>query len=266
MQANLAKVALMINLSGSNNTATTQANTTKPFSNGEEMRAELAKFGENLGDFKAYDSQLTIAEIKHTRIVKCLYKAVKNAAGNLVDSKFVSSYVRIPTKHLSEEHIIANIAELAPYVLSYLQGIEDAMIKDSHKAGLGRVYCEGLSLAKLIEKLEESDSSSRLTKEKIELWFDDVIQDALGAKFAAKMGLSENSSEQELEKLELILNAYKAKFSSLAGGKTFIKEADCLAMIAVITNCEAEETSLGARFIVRLEKMNMKEEDLLLAL
>lgn len=240
---------------------------TKPFTTGEEMRAELAKFGEVLGAFKPYDSQLPLSEIKHTRIVTCLYKATKDSkTGELVPSKWSNSYVRIPVSHLSEEVVKANIDELAPYVVSYLRSIEDIMIKESHKNGLLSVYCEGLNLAKVLEKLDETDSGSRLNKEKIEAWFVDTLQDALAAKFADKMGLNENSSEAELARLEAILEAYKAKFASLASGKTFIKEADCLAMIGVIKNCEAEETSIGSRFLARLEKMGTKEEDLLLAL
>ena len=35
---------------------------------------KIADLGEELGKFKAYDNQLTIADIEGTRIVKCLYQ------------------------------------------------------------------------------------------------------------------------------------------------------------------------------------------------
>lgn len=265
--ASLLRSSLVGNNSYSQSNDSQLAARPKQFTNGQEMMEDLEKLGETLGDFKAYDSQLSIAEVKHTRIVKCLYKATKDSkTGELVESKNANSYVRIPTKHLTEEHIIAEIKNLAPHVLTWLQSLEDGMIKDAHKAGQLKIYPQTLSLGKLIEKLEEENTSARLTKEKIEAWFDEVILEVLSVKFADKMGLNESSSDEELNKLEAILNAYKAKFSSLAGGKTFIKEADCLAMIGVIKNCEADETALGSRFIARLEGMNKKEEDLLLAL
>lgn len=239
----------------------------KPFSNGEKLRAELARLGEVLGAFKPYDSQLPVADIAGSRVVTCLYKGVRDSkTGEVIPSKWENAYVRIPTAHISEAKITANLAELMPHFVSYLQGIEDAMIKDSHKAGLSSIYVEGLNLAKLIEKLEETNTGSRLNKEKIEAWFDAELQDLLATKFAAKMDLDENSSEAELAKLEMILAAYKAKFSSLAGGKASLKEADCLAMIAAIKTCELEEDSLGSRFIVRLETMMKKEDEVLFSL
>lgn len=247
--------------------ATTQA--TAPvsdnFTRKEALRAELAKLGEVLGDFKPYDSQLPVSEIKGTRTVTCLYKAVKRD-GVLVASEFSNAYTRVPVAHLTEKLVIEQAAELAPYVVAYLQGIEDAMIKDAHKAGQLRIYTDGLSIARLIEKLEESSSTGRLNKERIGQWFDSEVAELLAVKFAAKMGLDENSSEAQLAKLDTILGAYRSKFESLASGKVFIKEQDCLAMIGVITTCQLEDDTLGSRFLVRLENMTKKEEDLLLAL
>jgi hypothetical protein len=235
------------------------------FTRKEAMRVELAKLGEVLGEFKPYDSQLPVSEIKGTRVVTCLYKAVKRD-GVLVPSEFSNTYVRVPVSHLTEKLVIEQASELAPFVLAYLQGIEDAMIKDGHKSGLTRVYTDGLSIARLIEKLEESSNTGRLNKERIKQWFDAEVAEVLAVKFAAKMGLDENSSEAELSKLDAVLAAYSGKFESLAGGKAFIKEQDCLAMIGVIKTCQLEDDNLGSRFLVRLENMTKKEEDLLLAL
>lgn len=244
---------------------TTTATTGDNFTRKEELRAELARLGEVLGDFKAYDSQLPVSEIKGTRVVTCLYKAIKKD-GVLVPSAFSNAYTRVPVAHLTEKTVIANIADLAPFVVSYLQGVEDAMIKDAHKSGQLRIYADGLSLARLIEKLEESSNTGRLNKERIGQWFDSEVAELLAVKFAAKMGLDETSSEAQLAKLDVILAAYRAKFESLASGKVFIKEQDCLAMIGVLNTCQLEDDTLGSRFLVRLENMTKKEEDLLLAL
>jgi len=128
------------------------------------------------------------------------------------------------------------------------------------------VHTEYLSLDKIIESLEAASVSSRLNKETIEAWFKAEIEPMLAELFADKMGITEASPETELEKLELVLNAYLLKFSSLAGGKTFIPEVDCFAMIKVIRECEADKSILGARFIVRLEGMKKKETEVLLSL
>ena len=100
-----------------------------PLTNGLGVQDELAKLGEILGQFKAYDSQLPIAEIAGTRIVKCLYQ-VNSKTGKKMQE---NSYVRIPCKHLTEELIVSSIASLSPYILSYLQELEAGMIKEEHK-------------------------------------------------------------------------------------------------------------------------------------
>lgn len=230
------------------------AATSEPF---QSTSMQLEALGEKFGEYKPYDSQLPIAEIAGSRVVKCLYQKSSSQA---------SSYVRVPTKHLTEELILERIAELTPYVLTFLQDVEDSMIKADHKAGLLSVYTESLSLDKLIERLEAAEQGARLNKEKIEAWFDDCIAEDLVTFFAAKMNISNEPTEDELAKLALVLGAYKKKFASLASGKTFIKEADCIAMAKVIQECGAGDSLIGSRFIARLDKMSQKEEDLLLTL
>lgn len=250
-----------------NNSDAGSAASVDGFERKQAMKAELERLGEVMGEFKAYDSQLGASDIAGTRVVTCLYKATKDSkTGELIPAKWDNSYCRIPVAHLTEKAVIAAASELAPFVVAYLQGIEDAMIKDAHKAGQLRIYTDGLSLARLIEKLEESSNAGRLNKERIGQWFDSQVSEILAVKFAAKMGLDENSSEAQLAKLEAVLQAYKAKFESLAGGKAFIVESDCIAMINVIKSCELEDDSLGSRFMVRLENMSKKDDDLLLAL
>jgi hypothetical protein len=233
--------------------------------NTELLSVTLEKLGEKLGEYKPYDSQLPIAEIEGTRIVKCLYQVSKTGA-NAGKKVAENSFVRIPTKHISEEMIVARIAELTPYVLSYLQSIEDSIIKEEHKSGLLNLYVDGLSIDKIIEALEASEAGARLTKDKVNEWFTLEVRDNLVLLFSDKMGLGDNPSEQELDKLGNIIAAYRKKFESLAGGKSAIKEEDCIAMIAVIKSCEADKSIIGSRFIAKLDKLAKKEEELLFTL
>lgn len=225
----------------------------------------LAALGEKLGEWKGYDSQLPITEITGTRIVKALYQVNKKTGKKLQEN----SYVRIPTKHLTEEIIVSRVKELSPYILNWLQEVEALSLRDEHKKGRLNVFCNNLTLDSLIDILEQQNEGGRLNKEKVESWFTDKLEESLTIKFAAKMGITEEASEEQLVKLENILKAYKTKFASLASPKCFLKEEDCFAMIAVIEACEPEEESrslLGSRFITRLKGMNEKEEDLLMSL
>jgi hypothetical protein len=218
-----------------------------------------------LGAFFAYDSQLPLPEEKGNRVVKCLYQKI-TSGDKKGTKKAENAYTRIPTEHLTEEVIVERVSEISPYILGWLQGMENETIKKYHSDGGTQVFIAGLTFDNLIERLEESEAGSRLNKEKIVAWYNEHLLDNLTTLFAEKMGLTEQSGEAELLKLELVLNAYRDKFSTLAGGKAFIKEADCQAMIAVITGAGAESTVIGSRFISRLTKMNAVKEDLLMSL
>lgn len=223
----------------------------------------MATLGEKMGEWKAYDSQLTIPEIAGTRIVKALYQTNAKTGKKLREN----SYVRLPTSHITEEVVVARISELSPYVLAWLQELEAIELRTQHKKGQLAVFISGLSLDSIIAKLEESEAGARLNKEKIEAWYDSYLLNSLTVLFASKMGIGDTPSEEQLAKLEIVLNAYKAKFASLASGKVYIKESDCKAMLVVIRSDEDAAVSLlGMRFIARLEKMQEKEDDLLLAL
>lgn len=224
---------------------------------------ELAGLGEELGQFKAYDSQLTIADITGTRIIKCLYQ--KSPKTGLLAQ--ANSYVRIPTKHLTEEFVVSRIAELSPFVVEWLQGVETDIIKASHKKGALNVFISGLSIDSIVEHLEASSESGRLTKEKIEAWYVAEVQDGLEELFADKMSINEHSTDAEVAKLELIVGAYKIKFTGLANGKAYLKAADCDALMNVINTVDgAADTVLGARFLVKLEKMKGAVDELLVSL
>jgi len=221
---------------------------------------ELALLGEKLGSFKAYDSQLPIADIAGTRIVKCLYQKNTKSGTKAQDN----AYVRLPTKHLTEEHIVSRVAELSPYILAWLQEQEDKAVKELHKKGGLQVFTEYLSLDKIIEVLEESLESSRLNKDKINAWFDDKLETTLVEAFSIKLGITQDSTENEVARLIALVNAYKAKFAQLSSPKVYLKEQDCEAMIRVIEMSEdAKSSLLGARFITKLANLNSKVEELL---
>lgn len=215
--------------------------------------------------FKEYDSQLSIPEVAGTRIVKCLYQVAKTGK-NAGKKAGENAYIRIPSDHINEQVICDSIAELAPYVVSYLQDKEDMIIKEAHRKGQLNFHTSGLSLAAIIEYLEENETSGRLNKEMIEAWFTQVIADNLADLFAQKLGLHADSSEQELVKLQTVIHAYKTKLASLASPKVSFKPEDCAALIGVISKADVDGSVLGKRFIKKLETMMNKEEDCLMSL
>lgn len=220
----------------------------------------LAENGLNY--FKPYDSQLSIPETKGTRIVKCLYQISPKTGKKLREN----SYIRIPTNHISEELLKERLDDIMPFVVDFFLDKEEAMIKEEHKKGVLNIHSNSLSIDKILEYLEANETSGRLNKEMIEEWFDTYIKDNLAELFAAKMGLTADSSETELEKLEQVLAAYRLKLSGLASPKVSMKEEDCLALIKVIEKADSEKSLLGNRFIKKLTDLNKKAEVILMEL
>jgi len=201
--------------------------------------------------FRPYDPQLPIEAMKGNRVVKCLYKE-NTATGKKAGE---NSYIQIPTAHISESVVIEQIQELAPYVVAFLQDAEDKVIKEAHKnksIGFGASY---FSLDKILAYLDEQGQGNRLNKERIEQWFKEEMRDNLIAAFAAKMGISETPSEEELDKLAACTTAYQNKFTALAGGKTLYREEECELLQKALNVTEAKKSPIGERFYARLEKM-----------
>ena len=220
--------------------------------------------------FKEYDSQLAIPEVSGTRIIKCLYQ-ISPKTGKKVRE---NSFIRIPSDHINEEAVVSNIEELAPFIVTFLQDKEDIIIKESHKNGALNVFTPNLSIASILEYLEENETSGRLNKEMITAWFKECIEENLTSLFAAKLGIDEHSDESKLVKLAAVINAYKMKLESLASPKVSFKPEDCAALIGVISKADNKIIAdvansgsvLGKRFIKKLEVMQTKTEDCLLSL
>ena len=213
--------------------------------------------------FSAYDAQLAIPVPDGERLVKCLYKVnpkTKKAAGE-------NSYILVSESHLAESVVVENAAKLAPYVSAFLQSVEDKIIKDAHVKGSLGFSDKFLSLDKILASLDEAGQGNRLNKEKIEAWFNSDMQEPLIAAFAEKMGVSEVPTPEELEKLAEITGVYKAKFASLASGKTAYRKEEAELLQKALDVTEAGKTPIGEKFYNRLESMKTAtSQELLLSL
>jgi len=227
---------------------------------GEKMRAELAKLGETLGEFKAYDSANVPVEIAGTRITKCLYRA-DNTSG------LVSSYVRLPIAHLASDLISVALPDLQDHILNWLESVEDKKIKSAHAKGQLNIFTSGLSIASIIDYLEETTEGGRLNKDKISAWFTSAFEAPLSLVVASKLGIDiEHANESELLKVMAVVKAYQIKFEVFASPKASIKTEDMEAMRKAIILCSLEQDSLALRFIARMNKIESDNKDALFAL
>lgn len=248
-----------------NTTASIESNASNgAIARGQSMRADLARLGETLGEFKPYDSSNVPAEVSGTRLVKCLYRS-DNKEG------LASSYTRVPTAHLNTDLIKAALDEsgssLLEHVQYWLESVEDKQIKAAHAKGQLNVFVSGLSIERLVAYLEETTEGGRLNGDKINTWFDSNFEAPLSEIVAAKLGFSLlDATEAQLLKVASVLKAYKAKFAQFASPKASINDVDIEAMRKAIALCNLQDDALAIRFNARMDKMQADSKDALLAL
>lgn len=218
--------------------------------------------------FKAYDAQLPIVVEEGTRVVKCLYKETKDKVTGKVKKAGENSYIKVPVKHISVELVEKEIKTLAPIFVQYLQAEEDKIIKEAHKGGSIGFGDSFFSLSKVIEAIEAEAQGNRLTTEAVHVWFGEEVEELLLVAVAEKLGIdSLKPTDAELAKLQLIADAYKAKFGSLASGKTHYRKEEAELLQKALEVTGAKEGLLGQKFYSRLEGMkNTTTDDLLLSL
>lgn len=213
--------------------------------------------------FRPYDSALgEQPALAGYRNVKCLYKTNAKTGKVAADN----SQIRVEDG-ITEAVIVERIKELAPYLVGFLQGEQDKIVKRLHLAGMTLLSPKQYSLDEVVAALEASGTSQRLNKEQIEAWFAADMYEILLVAFADKMGIVEAPTEEQQTKLDAILGVYKAKFGSLASGKTHYREEEADMLLKALSVAGAEDSSIGARFVARLTKMKESTTDsLLLAL
>lgn len=227
--------------------------------------AQAAAQGEaaDFNTFRPYDSQLgdqpTLAGYRN---VKCLYKTNAKTGKVAADN----SQIRVED-NITEAVIVERIKELAPYLVGYLQGEQDKIVKRLHLAGMTVLSPKQYALDSVVAALEASGTSQRLNKEQIEAWFADTMYEPLLVAFADKMGIVESPTAEQQTKLDTVLAVYRNKLGSLASGKTHYREEEADMLLKAIAVTGAEDSSIGARFVARLTKMKETTTDsLLLAL
>jgi hypothetical protein len=172
-------------------------------------------------------------------------------------------YVTVPADHISVSQVIENIETLAPFVSAYLSSVEDATIRAYHKKGGVKVFTETLTMALILETIEETGSS--INGEQITEWFTDSCAGSLLNVLAEKLGVSDPSelSEEQSAKVTQVINSYLAQFISLASGKTMLPAAQRERLAKCLQITGADTSAMGIRFTSRFSKMAAKEVEAL---
>jgi hypothetical protein len=166
-----------------------------------------------------------------------------------------SKAVSIPK--LDETAIAAHLPLLMPHIVVMLEEVQNKIVREMLEANSGLLHLENsaIDMTAIVDYLEDSNESGRLTKESVGSWFDTTIADSLMLALAEKMGIeSEQVSDAQAKQIEALVGQFKVKISALAGGQTSypIKLAQSLQKVIALA---PENDLLACRFNQRLVKM-----------
>lgn len=186
------------------------------------------------------------------RLSKVTYKTVTDKNSEFYGIKRDSKCVSLPLVQVSD--VVANINALAPAVVEYLHSVQDKIVRERVDAGASSISRNEISIAACVEWLESNSESGRLTKEVVATWFADTIAEPLAVVLAEKLGVGETPSDEESNKILAVVDAFKGKVSSLAGGKTAYEPKVCKSLLNALELAPAGDV-LATRFAARLNKM-----------
>jgi hypothetical protein len=98
--------------------------------------------------------------------------------------------------------------------------VQDEVIREACVAGRDSVSTSDIDVASIKQYLVSQAAGDRLTGDSIKEWFDSELADMLLLAFAEKMGIGDEPTEEQTKKLEQMVNVYRDKLASMAGGRT----------------------------------------------
>ncbi len=193
------------------------------------------------------------------RLSKVTWKTNNDKNSPYFNIKRESKCVSLPM--VTVDMVTANITALSPHLISYLHGVQDKMVREMLDAGnnVVSISTESIGIPAILEYLESSDESGRLTKESVATWFDSTVSENLALLISEKLGIGEDVTDAQSNKVLEVVAAFKGKIAALAGGKTSYEPKVCKSLLNALSVAPADDV-LAVRFTARLNKMVEESE------
>lgn len=174
----------------------------------------------NIHSFTPFVSGVSAPADESQRLAKIIFKqtADMTAKGKKAPESICVSVPSFEGAELSEQELQA----LVPHIFNLLETAQDGIIRRKYLAGASSVHDDSITVAACIAFLNEEEASKRLSKEKIAGWCENSgLADILRLRFAEVLGISDEPTAEESEKVEAGVAGYVEKYASLSGSKTF---------------------------------------------
>lgn len=155
---------------------------------------------------------------------------------------------------VSNEAITANLTAFIPHIAALVERTQDNIIRTLHESKCSTVSDDAISIAAVLEYLNDTASGGRLTKAMVCEWFDNEIADNLALALATKLGVSEQPTNEQSAYIETMLASFRNSIGALSAGATKYDPATCGQLIKALSFAPADD-ALSVRFIARLETM-----------
>lgn len=192
------------------------------------------------------------------RLAKVGYKSSKKTP-----ARFKSVAVSVP--YISPDRIREQIQALMPHIGTMLENAQDGLIRSLYEGADGtleRVTDDEISISAIIGWMNAEATGDRLTKERIEVWFDSELSENLSAQIAEKLGYLSGSGELTADQESTIgkhVKVYREVLSMLAGGKTLLAEKQIKGCRNALALCPDDSDVIAVRLNARLDAMEKKE-------
>lgn len=198
-----------------------------------------------------FDSKKSQA-LSGQRLAKVGYKTTAKTP-----AKFPSVCASVP--FLAQDAIAENIPALMGHIRTMLENAQDGVLRSLYESSgglLSQVTDSDISIAACIGFLDAESQGSRLTKEFIEAWFADSVQEYLVAIIAEKLGYDGELTPEQDATIIRHVNGYKGLYASLAGGKTMLQDNQINSLRKVLELVDSDDTSV--KLLARLNAMQNK--------
>lgn len=193
------------------------------------------------------------------RLLKVVFKGRGDKAASM---KSVCASVPV----VSIDDVKLNVSSFIPYVVELVAKTQDAIGREAVVAGKSYVDSDDLSLEKVIAYLESESKGERLTGDDIKAWFADSLEEMLLIAFADKLSIGNSPTEEQTSTLERMVNVYRDKFASMAGGRTAFDKVTIgkLQKALELADGGADSTLIGTKLASKLQAMaNVSVEEML---
>lgn len=206
----------------------------------------------NVHTVQPYVSGKSIA-LSGQRLAKATFKTDKET-GKKPESKCVS----IPA--VTDAEIQQHLSKLLPAFGRLLDETQDKIVREAISEGKTEVTTESVSIEACISFLNSEATGNRLTKEFLETWFSNEVEEVLTVAVADKMGIGDGATEQQIQQVEKTVGVYKKLIAGLSGSKSFYNK-EVRESVKKALNLVPND-SLSVRLIEKLDSMKEPEVQL----